>query len=227
MARRWDRSFIYVIYFHLWYNLGIGARRIEITEEHRVFRASTLYFRAGKSHSRRTASIGPGVYYNETNSHRYYNETDNLRYNDDYVSYPNEAPTFATVPATRPSTDGNTSNSNNELNSLTQRTSSPTPPSSFFLNQRMNRRLSVDASHFRRMSFDEDPRDLHMQNLPPIPSYSPFAPPVAPDSSHFPTAHGVNGNLDPRIAGHPPISPVHNEDSRHSSYANLRPSQSK
>ncbi|KAF8911495.1 hypothetical protein CPB84DRAFT_1761971 [Gymnopilus junonius] len=44
--------------------LGIGARRMEVTEEHEVFNASTTYFRGGMSHAaRRTASIGPGVSY--------------------------------------------------------------------------------------------------------------------------------------------------------------------
>jgi arrestin-related trafficking adapter 3/6 len=43
---------------------GIGARRIDITEEHCVFHAFTNYFNAGKTYpSRRTASIGPGVSY--------------------------------------------------------------------------------------------------------------------------------------------------------------------
>lgn len=43
---------------------GIGARRIDVTEEHCVFHAFTTYFNAGKTHSaRRTASIGPGVSY--------------------------------------------------------------------------------------------------------------------------------------------------------------------
>ncbi|PPQ87441.1 hypothetical protein CVT25_008177 [Psilocybe cyanescens] len=46
---------------------GIGARRIDVTEEHRVFRATTTYFNAGKSQptTRRTASIGPGILYSQ------------------------------------------------------------------------------------------------------------------------------------------------------------------
>ncbi|KAF8962652.1 hypothetical protein BDZ97DRAFT_1905243 [Flammula alnicola] len=36
---------------------GIGARRIDITEDHRVFHASTVYFNGSKTPSRRTASI--------------------------------------------------------------------------------------------------------------------------------------------------------------------------
>ncbi|KAG6920198.1 hypothetical protein DXG01_004967 [Tephrocybe rancida] len=40
---------------------GIGARRIDITEEHTLFHAETVYFRAGKALARRNASIGPGA----------------------------------------------------------------------------------------------------------------------------------------------------------------------
>ncbi|KII95641.1 hypothetical protein PLICRDRAFT_129539 [Plicaturopsis crispa FD-325 SS-3] len=41
---------------------GIGARRIEVTEEHKIFSASTVFFRAGPTQSsRRTASVGPGL----------------------------------------------------------------------------------------------------------------------------------------------------------------------
>ncbi|KAF8633417.1 hypothetical protein AX17_004588 [Amanita inopinata Kibby_2008] len=40
---------------------GFGARRIEITEEHNVFHASAVYFRAKQSQVRRTTSIGPGI----------------------------------------------------------------------------------------------------------------------------------------------------------------------
>ncbi|PFH52148.1 hypothetical protein AMATHDRAFT_190088 [Amanita thiersii Skay4041] len=40
---------------------GFGARRVDITEEHTVFQASTVYFRAGKTQARRTTSIGPGI----------------------------------------------------------------------------------------------------------------------------------------------------------------------
>ncbi|KAF9012533.1 hypothetical protein BDQ17DRAFT_1344100 [Cyathus striatus] len=36
---------------------------VEVTEEHRVFHASTVYFRAGKAGTRRTASLGPGIVY--------------------------------------------------------------------------------------------------------------------------------------------------------------------
>ena len=43
---------------------GAGARRLEVTEEHEIFSATMVYFRAGKtrmSTARRTASVGPGL----------------------------------------------------------------------------------------------------------------------------------------------------------------------
>lgn len=40
---------------------GVGARRAEITEEHKVFQASTVYFEAKKVQTRRNVSIGPGA----------------------------------------------------------------------------------------------------------------------------------------------------------------------
>ncbi|KAF9486001.1 hypothetical protein BDN70DRAFT_916541 [Pholiota conissans] len=52
---------------------GIGARRIDVTEDHRVFYASTVYFNGGKKPSRRTASIGPGVSYS---NYRHYGDFD-------------------------------------------------------------------------------------------------------------------------------------------------------
>lgn len=41
---------------------GVGARRIEVTEQHKVFTASTVFFQAASFPStRRTASVGPGL----------------------------------------------------------------------------------------------------------------------------------------------------------------------
>ncbi|KAH7910031.1 hypothetical protein BJ138DRAFT_1065976 [Hygrophoropsis aurantiaca] len=41
---------------------GVGARRIEVTEQHKVYSASTVFFRASAHPSvRRTASVGPGL----------------------------------------------------------------------------------------------------------------------------------------------------------------------
>ena len=86
---------------------GIGARRIEITEEHRVYHSSTLFFRASKSHTRRTASIGPGISYNSVD------------FNDDW-DVSSHTPIHNT-----PSTAG-TNNTHSELNTVPQ-LSTPTP----------------------------------------------------------------------------------------------------
>lgn len=41
---------------------GVGSRRIEVSEEHKIFTASTVFFRAGEGPAiRRNASIGPGL----------------------------------------------------------------------------------------------------------------------------------------------------------------------
>jgi arrestin-related trafficking adapter 3/6 len=41
---------------------GVGARRIDVSEEHKIFTSSIVFFEARDSkHTRRTASVGPGV----------------------------------------------------------------------------------------------------------------------------------------------------------------------
>jgi arrestin-related trafficking adapter 3/6 len=188
-------------------NLGIGARRIEITEEHRVFHATTLYFRASKSHAKRPASIGPGISYNSTDIDDDLNDWDVLSHTNDTT--PSTASTSNSIPVSR--------------------SRSRSHPRSFFQNFPIPRRLSVDTPRYRRMSFDEpdDARSrLNNQQLPPIPPYSPFAPPVmTSDTSHFLTAHGVNTNLIHTVSSdRPPSSSVPSlvENSRHSPYASLR-----
>lgn len=167
-----DNSFILCTAIILFVNLGIGARRIEVTEEHRVFHASTVYFRAIKSHAGRSVSVGPGISY------------DNIDNDDDWdVSF---------------HTTASPSNNNNETNTLSQ----PVPRMCSSFGPRMNRRVSVDSSHVRRMSLDDQsPTRRDIQQLPPVPPYSPFALPVTSDTS-FPTAHGVNANFVPSMSNH-------------------------
>ncbi|KAF8806558.1 hypothetical protein BYT27DRAFT_7191111 [Phlegmacium glaucopus] len=200
---------------------GFGARRIEVNEQHRVFHASTLYFRASKYHARRTASIGPGIYYSKT---------DIPYYDDDSNDWDDSS--LANRSAASPSRDASRTNSNNEVNSPGQRARdpspqipSPTPPSRpIFLNRRLNRHVSADYSQFQQMSLHEPLEgiaDLHTQQLAPIPPYS-FATPIASGSSHSPTVHG--GNTDP--SSHSPTSTLPNfEDFRRSLYS-LRSHQS-
>jgi len=189
---------------------GLGARRLEVHEEHRIFHASTLYFCASNSHARRTASIGPGIYYSKT---------DIPNYDDDWdeSSHANES-------AASPSRDA--SRSNNEISTLNQRAGDPAtqisssiPPSRpSFLNQRRNRHASADYYQLQRMSLyepDEGLTDLHMQQLVPIPPYSPISPPVTSGSFRFHTMHGVND-----ASSHPPTSTTPSlEDFRHSLYS--------
>ncbi|KZT21064.1 hypothetical protein NEOLEDRAFT_801051 [Neolentinus lepideus HHB14362 ss-1] len=69
---------------------GVGARRIEITEEHKIFTASTVFFRAGTtptSSSRRTLSVDPGLsLYHDDEA-----VTDTFRH-DDSVHTPRRSP---------------------------------------------------------------------------------------------------------------------------------------
>ena len=195
-------------------NPGIGARRLEITEEHRVYHASTLFFLATKSHTRRAASIGPGISYNRMDI-------------DDDWDVSSHTPIHNS-----PST-ASTSNTSNELNTVRQ-LSTPTPSRSqsrsrsFFQRIPNPRRMSLDASQFQRLSLDEPdeaPRHLNTNQLPPIPPYSPFTPPaMTSDTSHYLTAHGVNTNLIHSISNdRPPASPVPSlESSRHSPYSSFR-----
>ena len=200
-------------------NLGIGARRIDITEVHRVFNASTTYFRASKAHGRRPASIGPGISYNST-------DIDDDSNDWDVSSHANETPNHTTA------STASTSNINNEMNTLSQPvpriSTSPSRSRSSFLNRKtQNRHMSIDASQFRRMSLDEpDEASTHrnIQQLPPIPPYSPFTlPAVTSDTFFFPTAHGVNANsVSSESNDRPPASPALTLESRHSPYASLR-----
>lgn len=66
--------------------VGIGARRIDVTEEHRVFYASTTFFNASKAHpTRRTASIGPGVALSGINDSPYIDDEDVFADEDAYL----------------------------------------------------------------------------------------------------------------------------------------------
>ncbi|KAJ3565551.1 hypothetical protein NP233_g7559 [Leucocoprinus birnbaumii] len=59
---------------------GIGARRVEVSEEHRFFRASTTFFEAAKEHTRRATSLGPGIAAKDYDTHQDdWEERHNLR----------------------------------------------------------------------------------------------------------------------------------------------------
>jgi hypothetical protein len=163
---------------------GIGARRIEVTEQHRVFHASTVYFCAGKTQARRTASIGPGV----TLSNEEFEEHDW----DDPLSYTPRG-NEEVIPADVHDNGGTSWTAQGLLTLPTnypyRPNRSPTPPPV----QRNQRRVSVDSSNYQRL-----PLSHHEEyDAAPIPPYSPqaaFSPvplaspptiPIASSSSHL------------------------------------------
>lgn len=219
----YDSSNILPFFASLSLSLGIGSRRIEVNENHQVFHASAFYFEASKSNnSRRTASIGPGIYYNRSHD-PYYNDDLN-----DWHDSLRAAPIHITA---SPATSGGPSRSNNIIEStqrnadLFPRISHSTPPSRPLLDQSRNRRGSVDSTQIQPMfldELDEGTTDLDMQHLAPIPPYSPFAQPVSSESSRFPTMHGGN---DVGASTHSLTSPApSSEDFRHSLHRSLRSS---
>ncbi len=138
---------------------GIGARRIEINEQHRVFHASTTFFSAsapGKHYyqqsglvasptqHRRSASIGPGVSYAQHDPEEEDNEE---------ARWESSSGTLAVSRLSR---------------SASSRVSSRTPTN---INRRGNRPMSVDGSQLRSRS------TLPTLSIPPpIPPYSPYPP---------------------------------------------------
>lgn len=154
--------------------IGIGARRVEVTEEHCFFRASTTYFEAGKTHSRRTASIGPGVAY----------ATEYDLNHDDWE----ELHTTSLRHHRREREEGTDSGRNHTSNG-------EFPPSRL----RHPRNVSVDASHYHRhhVSYHEE----HTLDVPPYSPYSvsphTLSPPLS-SSGHGPSpAASPNHELSP------------------------------
>ncbi|KAG2159160.1 uncharacterized protein EDB93DRAFT_1075989 [Suillus bovinus] len=82
---------------------GVGARRIEVTEQHKVFSASIVFFKAASSPSaRRTASVGPGLPdpdYDHDHAHEVHHPEENSSVSSpQHGPYPNgfPSPTFYT-----------------------------------------------------------------------------------------------------------------------------------
>ncbi|KAF5355180.1 hypothetical protein D9756_005473 [Leucocoprinus leucothites] len=145
---------------------GIGARRVEVAEEHRFFRASTTFFEASKAHSRRAISVGPGIVARDYGLHQ-----------DDW-----EEQHHSPVLRSRTSTHqgGITSNrsSNEEL---------PLERS------RQLRHLSVDASHYHphHISHHED----HLPHVPPYSAQPYPLSPATSSSGDTPSALSSSHSL--------------------------------
>ncbi|KAG6850849.1 hypothetical protein H0H93_007467 [Arthromyces matolae] len=121
---------------------GFGARRVDITEEHTIFQAETVYFHAGKTSTRRNASIGPGAAYDQ-------------RYEPDYDSDHHYSPTD--TPRNGPHI---TNNNNERLSDL------PVAPPL----RNTSRRLSADSSFFQRVPLSHE--ELPIPPTPPYSPFS-------------------------------------------------------
>lgn len=140
--------------------IGVGARRIEVTEEHEIFSASTVYFRAGQSETRRAASIGPGVALSN-------GEAGMDEWDDD---------------PSRPSTPRNYEETSRDDGHLIESGPSARP-------SRVARRVSADSSFFQRNPISQR-EDLTLAPIPPYSPFpstpaSPVSerPPLSPTQS--------------------------------------------
>ncbi|KAF9553024.1 hypothetical protein CPC08DRAFT_698073 [Agrocybe pediades] len=178
---------------------GIGARRIDVTETHNVFNATTTYFRAGKAKDfRRAASIGPGVSYSQQYNHDLYQQglDDELEEADQWEDLRGRPRRLepSTVEAARSRTTSRDSSSYFPPSPPASRSVSTSRPSPAQSRVRPNRHASVDSSHFQRippqdgLQHEEHAPVTIQQPLPPIPPYSPYpttASPMTPGSPDF------------------------------------------
>ncbi|KAG1824348.1 uncharacterized protein BJ212DRAFT_1319518 [Suillus subaureus] len=164
---------------------GVGARRIEVTEQHKVFTASTVFFQAASSPSaRRTASVGPGLPDRDYDHDHTYDE---LHHPGEYSSVP--SPQHAPHPNGFPSPVFNTRSASMDPRQLSSSTSGrsfsdntilqrdntshfpPTPPYSPPLNSSSviaDRRPSPSHSHsgsISQSSSHPKPEDSPAQTL--------------------------------------------------------------
>ncbi|KAG1854182.1 hypothetical protein DFJ58DRAFT_384275 [Suillus subalutaceus] len=161
---------------------GVGARRIEVTEQHKVFTASTVFFQAASSPSaRRTASVGPGL---PDRDYDYDHAHDEVHHPGEHGSVP--SPQHAPHPNGLPSPVFYTRSASVDPRQL----SSSTNGRSFSDNTILQR-----DSHI--------PHHQDTIHLPPIPPYSP---PL--DSSSFiadyrpSPSHSHSGSIS-QSSGHP------------------------
>ncbi|KAF5321136.1 hypothetical protein D9619_001689 [Psilocybe cf. subviscida] len=222
---------------------GIGARRIDVTEEHRVFYASTTFFNASKAHpTRRTASIGPGVALSGINDSPYIDDEDVFADEDAYLH--TESHILDTHMSRSRSRGGGTGRHHRLLGNLRPHAEEPQAGPSNYAQSAFvypnrpapvqhdtstssqwsfpeprpnaNRRMSIDTGQLRPTSVYES---YHHESplgeeLPPIPPYSPH--PESPASS------GLLGS---------PVTPAQQSldefrDSLHSSLRSMPVSQS-
>ncbi|KAF6760212.1 hypothetical protein DFP72DRAFT_883531 [Ephemerocybe angulata] len=165
---------------------GVGARRVEVSEQHEVFHASTVYFRADKlaPTTRRAASIGPGTLLADDPT---------LDWDLDDLDDPAQSPTHlneANGPVALTHSNSANTQSPNILDQvqLESLRVAPGPRA-----PRVGRQVSVDSHYFQRTPVSHQVREEEV----PIPPYSPIDPsPSAPPSR----ASSIYGTIEQRGA---------------------------
>ncbi|KAL1746644.1 hypothetical protein HDZ31DRAFT_33689 [Schizophyllum fasciatum] len=150
---------------------GVGARRVEVSETHKVFCATTVYFRASADGPRRGASVGPGIILNDDDHER----------EVEWRRGRGAARTRSPSPM----------RSGAELQPTSSRTSSDSSDYFSAPITRVARGQSLDAANFNR-----HPHSHHQAEIAP-----PYTPPYTPKSTRSgelvmsPTAAGSLGQL--------------------------------
>lgn len=143
-----DYSFKYQI-------IGIGARRIEVTEEHKIFTAKTVFFRAGST-PRRTSSVGPGINFDDDAG------LDDWEIEPHHPDTPRNREEVSTVEV-----------SHNPTNNRPARHSSA--DSSYFQRSPVYHREELHLGQIPAYAFVTPPSTSHLE-APPQPLYSPRTP---------------------------------------------------
>ncbi|KAG2347465.1 hypothetical protein BDR05DRAFT_927310 [Suillus weaverae] len=162
---------------------GVGARRIEVTEQQRVFSASTVFFQAASSPSaRRTASVGPGL---PARDYDYDHVHDEVHHSGDYSSVP--APQHLPHPNGLPSSAFYTRSASLDLRQLSSSIS--------------GRSVSDNTITMQRDS--HAPHHQDTMHLPPTPPYSPPSNSSSFIPDHRPSpSHSHSGSIS-QTSGHP------------------------
>ena len=155
---------------------GVGARRVEVSETHKVFSATTVYFRASADGPRRGVSVGPGINLNDDDHERDF----------EWRRGRDTARTRSPSPIREREAENGA-----ELQPTSSRTSSDSSDYYSAPITRVARGQSLDAANFNR-----HPHSHHQSEIAP-----PYTPPYTPKSTRSgdlmmsPTAAGSLGQL--------------------------------
>ncbi|KAL1695910.1 hypothetical protein GGG16DRAFT_121259 [Schizophyllum commune] len=155
---------------------GVGARRVEVSETHKVFSATTVYFRASADGPRRGVSVGPGINLNDDDHERDF----------EWRRGRDTARTRSPSPIREREAENGA-----DLQPTSSRTSSDSSDYYSAPITRVARGQSLDAANFNR-----HPHSHHQSEIAP-----PYTPPYTPKSTRSgdlmmsPTAAGSLGQL--------------------------------